>query len=388
MGLNIFIGENDMLLTGIDILQRENFARLRGKKIGLLTNTSAVNAALISTYRLFVEHLRPELQAFFAPEHGFSVAAPDGALLDSMIDPATGLPIHSLYGKSFRPTADMLKGLDVVVCDIQDIGVRYYTFAWTVIYMMQAAGEYGVPVMILDRPNPLGGVQIEGAPLEEAWRSIVGEFPVPTRHGLTIGELAYLVNQVWTSTPAALEIVRCEGWQRGRRWSETGRVWIPTSPNMPQLSTVTQYAGACLVEGTTLSEGRGTALPFEIVGAPHLDGVALADTLNAQGWDGVRFRPTTFIPNTSKYAGETCQGVQVHVTDPAQFNTMQVWLGVLQTIYHRYGFEWKRHFNLLIGSDRVAQQIEQNLPLSDIMAGWDAFGREFESLRAESLLYE
>lgn len=374
---------------GIEVLRAAGFASLRGKRVGLLSNPSAVDENLVSTIDIL--HAAPEVQltALFSPEHGLSAVAADGEAVASTTDPATGLPVYSLYGETKRPTREMLAAVDVVVCDIQDIGVRYYTFSWTISHILEAAGEYGdgVEVMILDRPNPLGG-QPSGAAFDLRFASLVGRYPVPTQPGMTLGELAQLFNAGWNPHPAQLTVVACEGYRREMRWQETGRLFVPPSPNMPHLVTVQHYPGACLVEGTSLSEGRGTALPFEIVGAPDIDGAALARALNAQGWAGVLFRPHLFKPSAGKHADVVCGGVQVHITDEQAYQSVQVWLGVLEIIYRQYPFSWNPHFSRLIGNDVVQQRIEKGESLDDLYAAWRDFCADFAKKRQPYLIYD
>ena len=339
------------------------------------------------------------LTAIFAPEHGLDAAAADGVKIASSSEGE--LPVYSLYGETQHPTPEMLENVDVIVCDIQDIGVRYYTYMWTISHILEAAGEKGVEVLILDRPNPLGGAVVEGSPLDAALSSLVGRYSIPVRHGLTLGELAQLFNARWNAKPATLDVIACEGWRRSMLWESSGLTFIPPSPNMPHLETVHHYPGACLIEGTTLSEGRGTGLPFEIVGAPFMDGVALADHLNAQNLPGVRFRSHSFQPTTSKWSGETCAGVQVHITDPAAWRALRVWLRVIVAVKTLYPdkFAWLPpgtagveagqvyHFDRLIGSSEVRAQIDAGQPLDDLFAGWDTFAHGFEVDRWSYLLY-
>jgi uncharacterized protein YbbC (DUF1343 family) len=372
--------------TGIEVLRGGGFAALRGKRVGLLTNPSAVDRALVSTYAILRRAADVNLVALFSPEHGLTAAAADGEPVTSMLDPATGLPIYSLYGVTERPTREMLANVDAVVVDIQDIGVRYYTFTWTVSHLLEAAGEYGVEVVILDRPNPLGG-EAAGAALDTRFASLVGRCPVPTQPGMTLGELAQLFNAVWNPHPAQLTVIPCEGYRRGMRWAETELPFVPPSPNMPHLVTAQHYPGSCLVEGTSLSEGRGTALPFEIVGAPDIDSEILADMLNAQGWQGVRFRPHVFKPSAGKHPGSVCGGVQAHITDEHAYQPVQVWLGVLAVINRQFPFSWNRHFTRLIGSDTVQPLIEAGTALDELFAEWRVFCSAFEQQRQPYLLY-
>jgi uncharacterized protein YbbC (DUF1343 family) len=397
------------VLTGIEVLHRDHFKPLAGQRVGLMTNPSAVDSQLDSTYRILTHAPGVQMTALFAPEHGFAGAAPDAETIATSVDPRTGLTVYSLYGSSYRPAPEMLGKVDVIVCDIQDIGVRYYTFTWTVSYILEAAGAHGVAVMILDRPNPLGGSVIDGPLLDGGMTSFVGRFPVPVRHGLTLGELAQMINARWNPTPADLTVVQCEGWRRGMAWPATGLPWVPPSPNMPHLNTLIQYPGACLIEGTELSEGRGTALPFEIVGAPWIDPFALAEHLNAQKWAssmGARFRPHTFQPTQSKWTGQYCHGVQVHITDPARWRPLAVWLGIIATLRAHYPqhFRWLaqhpdtgiQHFDRLIGSTWVRKTIEEGVnagkPVGEIIAPlaaeWADDVHAFDLERRPYLLYD
>ncbi|WP_119066407.1 exo-beta-N-acetylmuramidase NamZ family protein [Aggregatilinea lenta] len=395
--------------TGLEVLQQDGFRRLAGLRVGLMTNPSAVDRHLNSTYRLLSSTPEVQLVALFSPEHGFLGAAPDAEQIASATDSRTGLPVYSLYGATFGPTAAMLEGIDVLVCDIQDIGVRFYTYAWTVSHILEAAGAQGVGVMILDRPNPLGGMVVDGPPLNPDLSSLVGRFPVPVRHGLTLSELAHLINTRWNAAPADLTTVRCANWTRSMTWDATGLPWVPPSPGMPHMSALWHYPGACLIEGTELSEGRGTALPFEIVGAPWVDALDLAEKLNAEDWAaalGARFRPHTFLPTQSKWAGDYCGGVQVYITDPERWRPIHVWLGAIITIYAQYPehFHWlaaesdtgMQHFDRLIGSARVRHDIDAGIQagrstgdiLSLITAEWDAHCHAFALERSPFLLYD
>ncbi|MBI5931089.1 MAG: DUF1343 domain-containing protein [Chloroflexi bacterium] len=384
--------------TGLEVLCADHYHPLHGQRVGLMTNPGATDAQFNTTYQIFTHAPEIQLVALFGPEHGFVGAAADGAEVNSSVDPHTGIPVYSLYGATFRPTADMLKNVDVLVCDIQDIGVRYYTYLWTVSYILEAAGEYGVEVMLLDRPNPLGGSVIAGPPLDPSVASFVGRHPIPVQHGMTLGEMAQLLNTIYNPSPARLTVIPCKGWQRVMTWQDTGRAWVPTSPAIGHLSAVQHYPGACFLEGTTLSEGRGTTLPFEIVGAPYMDGITLAESLNAQNWVGVRFRPHTFQPTASKWVGQECQGVQAHITDLNQWRPIETWLKVICHIRALYPdkFEWLPinsktghcHFDLLAGSSILRDQIEAGATVAKLTAGWAEFCAEFEQLRQPFLLYE
>ncbi|MCB9455729.1 MAG: DUF1343 domain-containing protein [Anaerolineaceae bacterium] len=385
-----------MMRFGIDRLIDDHFAPLHGKRVALFSNLSAVNRDLVTTYDVFRMADAVNLVALFGPEHGFGGAAADGMAVDTATDPRTGLPVYSLYGETFRPTAAMLDGIDLLVCDLQDVGVRYYTFLWTLTHIMEACGEVGVPLLILDRPNPLGGT-LDGGALEPKLASLVGRFPIPIQHGMTIGELATLINGRWNPHPAEMTVYACDGWRRDQDWSRIGRAFVPPSPNMPHFVAAQHYPGSCLIEGTTLSEGRGTPLPFEVVGAPYLDGAALADALNGLKLPGVRFRPHLFEPSASKCVGQTCGGVQAHITDPVIYRPVRAWLAVIHTIRHLYpeDFAWLpqyhpaglQHFDRLIGDRHTRRMIDAGDPVAVIVDGWQAFQAEFKALAAPHLLY-
>lgn len=390
-----------IIKNGLEVLRQKGYKPLQGQRVGLLTNPSAVDKDLQSTYEVLCHSDQVNVVALFAPEHGFAGALGDGEHFESRIDPKTQLPVHSLYGETLRPTADMLKDIDVIVCDIQDIGVRYYTFTWTISHMLEAAGEHGVTVVILDRPNPLGGKLIYGPPLSEDFSSLVGRYPVPVIHGMTLGEIIWMINETWNPRLARLSIISCEHWERDQRWEKTGLTWVPPSPNMPHLQTLQHYPGACLLEGTNISEGRGTTLPFEIAGAPWIDGPKLAKHLNAQDWVddcGVRFRPHVFRPTQSKYAGEQCQGVQAHVMDFDVWNPIKAWLNVIATICHLYpnNFQWTpknpqtgySHFDRLVGSHNVREAIENGTSIGTLVPDWLVAAAQFKESRKPFLLYE
>lgn len=380
--------------TGLDVLRARGLADLHGRRVGLLTNPSAVTVDLTSAYRVFTESPQVNVRALFSPEHGFAAAAADGAHVASSVDARTSLPVYSLYGSSLRPEARMLADIDVLVCDIQDIGVRYYTFAWTISTAMEAAGAAGIDVLILDRPNPLGPA-VDGDIGSNDYASLVGLHPVPVQHGLTLGELMRIVNARWSPTPATLTVIPYDGYTRGDTSSDTGVPFVPPSPAMPHLSAVQHYPGACLLEGTNLSEGRGTALPFEVCGAPFIDAERLADHLNALNMPGVRYRPHVFKPAASKYAGETCSGVQAHITGLG-YRPLAAWVAVIQAVRHRYpeDFAWLppyegstiRPFDLLARSERARQHIDANAPLHMLTDEWDAAAEEWRAFSDAALL--
>ncbi|RME50048.1 MAG: DUF1343 domain-containing protein, partial [Caldilineae bacterium] len=310
---------------GIDMLLAGPLGDLRGPRIGLVTNDAATTGAgasapLTPTRRALIQ-AGVTLTALFSPEHGLGAAAADGAGVGDAIDPLTGLPVHSLYGERFRPAQEHLADLDLLLFDIPDVGARFYTYIWTLSHVMEACAEAGTPLWVLDRPNPLGGAlaAAEGPMLDEARVStFVGRWRMPIRHCLTIGELARLWRQE-RDLPLDLTVVTLAGWSRSMHWPATGVPFVPPSPAMPSYETALLYPGTCLFEGTNLSEGRGAAIPFRVVGAPWLENQAVADGFNALGLPGVRARAVQFTPTASKHAGRLCRGVMLHVLDVHRF---------------------------------------------------------------------
>ncbi len=390
-----------LVKTGLEVLRQDGYKPLHGQRIGLFTNPSAVDRNLESAYNILCNERNVHVVALFSPEHGFAGATETSESASYNVDPLTNLPVYSLYGDIYRPTAEMLKDIDVIVCDIQDIGVRYFTYTWTISHILEAAGEHNVTVVLLDRPNPLGASTIYGPCIEPGFRSYVGRCPVPVQHGLTLGELTWMINETWNPSLARLSIIGCEHYEREMTWQETKLAWVQPSPNVPHLETLVQYPGACLVEGTNLAEGRGTTLPFEIVGAPWIDGLNLAARLNAQAWSeafGVRFRPHNFKPHDGKWADQVCQGVQVHIVNPEKWRPIEVWLNMLAMIRSLYpdSFRWLPssveqgifHFDRLIGTDDIRLGIDAGKAVADLIGGWQAEGDDFAEARKPFLLYE
>ena len=398
-----------MVRPGISVLLDERAELLRGKRVGVYTNHTGVLPDLTHTIEALAA--QADLRAIWGPEHGLDGVAAEGALVEDAKTLA-GVPIWSLYGDQLEPTAEQLATVDLIVCDIQDVGCRFYTYVWTMTTLIAAAAKAGVSVIVADRPNPLGGASA-GPGVEPGYRTLVGLHDVPVRHGLTIGELARVVNAE-QGYGCDLTVVPCAGWRRDMRWAETGLPWVSPSPNMPTLDTATVYPGTCLLEGVNVSVGRGSARPFEWQGAPWIDGVALARHLNALELPGVRWRPNAFTPCSGPYAGEVCRGAQPHVTDAAALEpvTMGVALvlGLRAThpeafaisaagsIYadaaemarRRYPAQavWNTaHFDRLAGSSRLREQIEAGATLAEITAPWAAYGADWERRAAAFRLY-
>ncbi|MFC1853273.1 exo-beta-N-acetylmuramidase NamZ domain-containing protein [candidate division CSSED10-310 bacterium] len=386
------------MLTGLQVLMRDNFAPLEGCRIGLVVNHISVADDLLPSYIHFLKNPALQLGRIFAPEHGLWGVAQDQEKVSTSIDSHTGQQIVSLYGSRLAPTAEMIADLDVLVFDVQDIGARYYTFIYTVLLMMKECARFGKKCLILDRPNPLGGLKREGNILDKQYSSFVGLYPLPVVHGLTVGEIASYINTSF-NLGCELQVIACEGWQRAMYYDETGLVWIPPSPNMPTLQTALVYPGCCLFEGTNISEGRGTTLPFEMVGAPWIDPWAWVSELNKLNLSGVTFRPLFFKPLTNKYAGQICGGVQIHVSDRTQFPAYFNGIAMIKTAHDLYPeqFAWKSPpyefeterlpIDILTGTNLIRRNIEDGDHISLVSAGWDQGIAEFEARVAHYLLY-
>lgn len=384
-----------MLETGLTRLLREHANLLRGQRVGLVTHAAAVCPDLTHA----IDALRStgvQLTALYGPEHGLTGAAADGAAVNHATHPRTGLPIYSLYGGTKEPTAAMLAEVDVLLFDMQDVGVRFYTYLSTLFYVLRGAAKAGKAVIVLDRPNPLGGVRIEGPRIAPGYESFIGIAPIPIRHGMTFGELAHYLVATYR-LEVTLTVIAMQGWQREMTFTETGLPWVPTSPAMAHLSAVALYPGTCLLEGTNLSEGRGTALPFELCGAPWLDGEALAAQLNALALPGVRFRPVHFTPTASKHAGELCEGVQLHLMDQARLEPLTVGVHLLAACraqrpdaFAILSSSWEGrppHLDLLCGSPQLREALEQESDLEALLLEWRAQSAAFAVERQPYLLY-
>jgi len=384
-----------MVQTGLDCLLHDRLSLVRNRRVGLITHPAAVLPDFTSTLDA-LQAAGVQVSALFGMEHGLSGAAADGAAVADDLDAQTRIPVHSLYGATREPTAAMLAGVDVLVFDVQDVGVRFYTFISTLYYALRSAGKHGVPVIVLDRPNPINGLVIEGPLIEPGLESFVGIAPIPIRHGLTIGELARYFNAEF-GFGADLTAIPMAGWRREMWFDETGLPWVLTSPGMPHLSTATVYPGACFIEGTNLSEGRGTALPFEMIGAPWLDGRRLAAALNQLGLDGVRFRSAEFIPSASKHAGRPCGGVQVHVTKRDLLNPVTMGLHLIAASRAvapgEFAFlpsSWEGHpphLDLLMGDARIREGLAAGVPVDESTAEWAAIAAAWIEKRRPYLLY-
>ena len=386
------------VLTGLDVLLDERRSLLRGRRIGLLAHQASVSRRLEHAAVLLHDARGVRLTRLFAPEHGLWGAAQDHAPIAGDRDPVTGLGVTSLYGARREPTPAMLAGLEALVIDLQDVGSRYYTFVWTMALAMRACARAGVEVIVLDRPNPLGGDVVEGNIPDPAFASFVGLYPLPTRHGLTIGEAARWLALAHGLRPR-LTVVPMRGWRRRMLWEDTGVPWVAPSPNMPTPDTARVYPGGCLYEGTNLSEGRGTTRPFEWVGAPYLDAHAYAEALAAVRLPGVRFRPARFIPTFHKWAGRLCGGVQIHVTDHARFRPFATGLAIIATArrlaprrfaWRRPPYEFERRrlpIDILLGTDRIRRALERGRGIAELEREWAGDLARWKRRRAPVLLY-
>ncbi len=402
--------------TGLEVLLGSRADLLKGKRVGLITNPTGADASLRSAVDLLAANPAFKLVALYGPEHGVRGSAQAGETVPFYTDGRTGLPVFSLYGQSFKPAPGMLKDIDaymrsfdtksdgkapetgmvrdvdVLVFDIQDVGARIYTYIATMAYACQAAAEQGIEFVVLDRPDPIDGVTMEGPVLEyPAFSSFVGLYPIPMRFGMTIGELARMFNDRFLPKKAKLTVVPMEGWRRDMWFDETGLPWIIPSPNMPTLDTAAVYPGFVLFEGTNVSEGRGTTRPFEQFGAPWIDGGALAARLNALALPGVLFREAWFTPTFSKFQGKLCGGVQVHVTDRRAFRSFGAALSAIDVLRRMYPKEFEFHaeyFDKVAGNAKVRAALEKGESVASILSTFAAPLEAFAEARKPYLLYD
>ena len=382
----IVLGNENLLLNYLSVL--------KDQRVGLVTNPSGVNSRLQSTADIFHAHPQINLTALFGPEHGIRGAIHAGDHVEDMTDPQTGLPVFSLYGKNRKPTAEMLSKVDVLVIDIQDIGSRSYTYIYTMALVMEAAAEFNKKVVVLDRPNPLGGMMVEGNLVDKGFESFVGLYPIPYRHGLTIGELVLLFNKEFNLN-CPLTVIPMLNWKREMFWVDTELSWVPTSPHVPHGWSPLYYcATGTLGELRTVSNGVGYTSPFELVGAPWIDANELADALNTLQLPGIYFRPLHFRPYYFQFIGENCQGVQLHITDPPKCPIYETSLHIMQVINQLYPeqriFENEERlgmFNKVMGSDWLWQDLRNNIPVSEITQKWQEELQGFLKIRENYLLY-
>ncbi|NUN70675.1 MAG: DUF1343 domain-containing protein [Bacteroidetes bacterium] len=400
LSVTILSSQQKGVTTGADLLFSRHAALIDGKRIGLVTNHTAVLADGRHLADALASRNGTTLAVLFGPEHGIRGDAPDGRTIRDTIDAVTSAPVYSLYGKINKPTPEMLKGVDVLVFDIQDVGARFYTFISTMFLAMEAAAEQKIPFIVLDRPNPITGTRVEGPLRVDSLKTFVGWVPVPIAHGMTVGELATMANKErWLKDgiQASLTVVSMEGWSRTQWYEQTGLGWIKPSPNMVSVGTAVVYPGMCLFEGVNVSEGRGTMAPFEQIGAPWIDGAVLAKELNSRKLPGVTFAPVQFtpeeIPGTAsnpKYKGRSCGGVRLTVTDRASFASVRTGVTVVHAIrsLYRDSLTFRdRGFDRLAGTPVIREMLLKGASVAEIELQWEKELAAFRQRRAASLLY-
>lgn len=391
--------ETTTVMSGLEVLVHEEVHRLQGARVGLLTVPAAVDKQLTSAIDLLRQAPGVQLTALFGPEHGVRGEAQAGDHVADTTDPETQLPVYSLYGSRREPPAEALAGIDVLVIDLFDVGCRYWTYPYTMAHAMKAAAEAGIPVLVLDRPNPITGTRSEGNLPDLAVARRINESPVqiPIRTGLTLGELALLFNED-LNIGCNLTVIPCKGWERRQWYDATGLPYVLPSPNTPTLDTLTVYPGTCLIEGTTLSEGRGTTKPFELIGAPGINAGRLADALNERQLPGVRFRPAHFVPVFSKHKGELCSGVQVHVTDRDRLNATAVGVHLLHALKQLAPeqMQWRKPYreggthpiDHLYGSSDLRLKLDAGAYPDDVIQRWESDLAQFTERTKDLLRYK
>jgi len=384
------VGAREAIQPGIEVFLANVSATLRGKRVGLITNQSAIDRSKTPDIDLIANHKDLKLVALFAPEHGIRGTVAAGEKIQDDVDSKTGVPVHSLYKSEDRgPTPEMLKDVDVLVYDLQEVGGRTWTYVSTMALSMQAAQKKGIPFVVLDRPNPIGGEIVEGALLDPKFKSFVGIYPIPARHGMTVGELAKLFNEKY-GIGADLIVVKATNWQRSQWLDQTGLPWTNPSPNLRSLAALTNYPGSVYFEGTTLTEGRGTDRPFEQIGAPWLNAGEVARVMNDRRLPGIRFEAITMAiaPTAAKHKGLTIPGIRFVITDRQTYRPVRTSLLLIDEIrrQHPRDFAWTGSIDRLTGSDKVRLAIEGG-QLEPLLAEWDREAAEFKASREPYLLY-
>ena len=385
--------------TGIDIIEEEGFKVLENHNAGLVVNPASVNKKLEHTVDILSRGKNFQLKALFGPQHGIYGNTQDNMIeWEGFTDPATGLPVYSLYGTHRKPTEEMLEGIDALVVDLPDVGARYYTFLWTAKLCVEACAEKNIKMILLDRPNPIAGNTIEGPSLDISFKSFVGLSPIPIRHGMTMGELLTLINKK-ENIGCNLVVVAVEGWSRNLWFDETDLPWILPSPNMPTLDTATVYPGGCLLEATNISEGRGTCRPFEIVGAPYINAREIVREMNSFNLPGVIFRPAHFEPTFNKHKGKICGGFHIHITDREKFSSVETIARFIYTVkkLHPNMFKWKEPpyeyeydkmpIDILWGDDSLRNIVDSQGDIDELLKKAKEAGDAFTIERKEYLIY-
>ncbi len=385
--------------TGLECLLQNPPKWLRGRRLGLLCNPASVDRHLRHARHLIAQRFPGQLTALYSPQHGFYAEKQDNMIeSDDMQDPLLDIPVFSLYGKTRRPTRAMLQPIESLLVDLQDVGTRVYTFIYTLSYCLEAAKDCQTKVLVLDRPNPVGGLDVEGNCLQDPYRSFVGRYPIPMRHGLTVGEMALLMNRHF-GIGCDLEVMSMKGWHRAMFFADTGLPWVAPSPNLPTPASAIVYPGQVLWEGTNVSEGRGTTQPFELFGAPYLDTARIISSMGGRDVPGAVLRPTVFEPTANKWQGTRCYGFQIHLIDPHRYQPYRTSLRLLQAVIgqHPERFEWKpppyeyefekAPIDLIIGDRSVRQRLENLEPVESIEAWWQRDLEAFQAVRQAYLLY-
>ncbi len=385
--------------TGLEQLLRHDHPWIRGQRLGLLCNPASIDSRYRHARDGLMRRFPGQLKALYSPQHGFCAEKQDNMVeSDHMTDAVSGLPVFSLYGETRIPTREMLEPIDVLLVDLQDVGTRVYTFIYTLSYCLEAARDCGRPVLVLDRPNPINGRQVEGNLLDPRWTSFVGRYALPMRHGLTIGELARLFNDHF-GIGCELDVMAMDGWERAMWFDDTGLPWVAPSPNMPTIETAAVYPGQVIWEGTNMSEGRGTALPFEICGAPYLDVDQVRKALAGKSLPGTVLRPLTFEPTSGKHAQVPCHGFQIHITDRDRYRPYLITLQLMQAILrcHPKELEWKappyeyeftkRPIDLILGDADLCRRVEAQEDLDILAQAWERELLDFRETCTSCLIY-
>jgi uncharacterized protein YbbC (DUF1343 family) len=386
--------------TGLETLLASPPQWLKGRSLGLLCNPASVDGRLRHSRERINDRFPGQLKALYSPQHGFYAEKQDNMIESAdRIDPLLNLPVFSLYGHTRIPTDEMLEAIDVLLVDLLDVGTRVYTFIYTVSYCLERAASCNKQVVILDRPNPIGGRVTEGNCLQRKWASFVGRYPLPMRHGLTIGELASLINREF-AIGCDLKVIPMQGWQREMHYDDTGLPWVAPSPNLPTPTSALVYPGQVIWEGTNVSEGRGTTQPFELFGAPYFDVNAITEELAREPLPGCTLRKVVFEPTSNKWQDQTCKGFQLHVHDRQRYRSYPTSLRILQAVLHRHPeqFDWqpppyeyeheKLPIDLIIGDGEVRRRLASREPLADIEADWQPGLAAFDETRRKYFLYE
>ena len=385
---------------GLEQLMTSVPSQWRNARIGLLCNASSVDSHLVHSRQRLQSVFGDRLKALYSPQHGFFAEKQDNMIeSDHRKDSLLGIPVFSLYGETRIPTKEMLDPIDVLLIDLQDVGTRVYTFIYTMSYCMEAARKFGKKVVVLDRPNPIGGECVEGNCLDPEWTSFVGRYPIPMRHGMTIGELATLFNDAY-GIGCDLEVISMQGWRRRMFFQETQLPWVAPSPNLPSPVSAIVYPGQVIWEGTNVSEGRGTTQPFELFGAPYIDPDRVLDAIDPESMAGAFLRIIEFEPTSNKWQGDICRGFQMHVTDTQRFMPYRASLCLLQAIQqcHESDFDWKappyeyehekRPIDLILGSRDIRRQLCENISISSLEIDWQSGLNAFDDLRQAYFLYD